>query len=1321
MGLVSYFKNLHYDNKLQKACKLLEGGCEKEAEEIYVSLLCKQAFAAGKLAAYYYSKTVKGDVKTDIAFFKKAVGIKEKCSGVYDAISYDSVLADFALHIRERAKATFEKSSFEDCFALVSALNSSHLGTNATKVLCSEARIHLLFKDIDSKKVGSDAFKPLVEELKYEWNICRKENRIKKSILDFCRKLVEAKRFLAANELLSIVLGNSSDTRCIDNAIQVISGNDPEATPFILRSVVSTYGKMIVLNGTNTIDETISLFDKCWSCSTDVAFVMDVLNSIQDVTSQNALVLHILAEHSNYLSNTQLKASFTKWVYESYEDENSLALLEKIGKLGYDVEEFYTDKVHILISSKSCDEKIPYLDYALNLFPKSKTIINNKLGCAQWYLDNNFNSKAVTEAESILQKCDKANLIKAHALCNMANEANAASIRVELLNQAKDTLRFYIGPEGEVVKLFIRDGIIKAAEQYFDEGDYDKAFAILRSLANEGEEQAAFILAKHHFIELNAVKDKRIRYDLSVAFSIELINFNLKTIGNSEDYQHIWDERISLQIEQSKNLEDEAAVNSLKELIDYIDKASFDKTLTESKKATVFKEIIRRKYLFARDLELVGKFSEASFQYREINSIEAKKAPTLSSLRFILCKLKSPNVEDFLDNKEKIYTLLRHSANAFNSEKKDIAYRFALILLKSGEDKEALSVLSEFLPEEETLRKACEYGEMIKAQAKLNDFNAKIEAVKDKTLSSDDTVFLINHVLEYAEAIKPVLNLSRSTLVKYRNNLKNYAIFKMFDEGRFDVAFEKMMKEHPDYLDDLTALRNIALLCLNIVEAKQISPVNFREVIAVWLTAIYQERLFVKSLDYTSWDDQYTFSLHDAYGHFNEDTIGDLPDNVNFIDTDDSNVVLIKDVQRALLDRFEAAISDNQHYHEFFTSQKEAMDALISLNLNEKCRLVAPFLAHKNDDVFQDISEALEQDRQQEYDNWEDVLSVGALYQMPQSIYTDYSNAKSYLSDCKKAVDNFVNAKALQAFTSEKVEFIKRFNKLNSALQSYCNSKVSAMSAKNKEDFNNNYNFFLIICSALKNSMLSYTFSNYVMQYVLGEVNGNSMTKSEAADIILSIFLLDKNNTRVKENLQTLFEMLAREDDTNSIQAVNTILSKLRTFTPSFYQSLKNEYDDAKIQKELNSIVDKINNKSMTEESALKRVYEIYNNNPNHTGICKILAQITSICIIKYIVEREYGYSSVQNILDALKANKSTEFRRHKAIFKKQHDEIWRQLPSNTQNLIIGSFMAPRGQSLNDNGLALKRGLEYMRFFGEFTLEDYNPLSMWFNDDDLPF
>ena len=157
------------------------------------------------------------------------------------------------------------------------------------------------------------------------------------------------------------------------------------------------------------------------------------------------------------------------------------------------------------------------------------------------------------------------------------------------------------------------------------------------------------------------------------------------------------------------------------------------------------------------------------------------------------------------------------------------------------------------------------------------------------------------------------------------------------------------------------------------------------------------------------------------------------------------------------------------------------------------------------------------------------------------------------------------------------------------------------------------------------------------MQCVVGQVNSNSMKKHEAADYILSILLLDKNNTRVKDNLTTLFEMLVRESSSESSRAVAKILEKLKSFDTTLYNQFNREYEQAKIDKELNDIVAKVNAETMSNSTALDKVYKMYSSNPNNSRICQNLAQLCNMCIMEYIVGQKSGSSSVERILNSLK------------------------------------------------------------------------------------
>ena len=1307
MGIISYFQNLYYDNKLEKAGRLLSEGRYSEAEDMYISLVDKHPFAATKLAEYYLSLSSSVDVRRDISLYKQTVDLKNKGINVYDAPSFDAILMSYVKHLRERSIICFEQGSFNDCVSLTSVLKETKFASEDVVILCAEAKIKLLFERITVTKVTSDSFYSLIEAFKGEWAICKARIRAKESTLQFCKQLEASKRYYASNLLLCIILNNSFDPQCLDNAVYIVKGNDSEATPNILKTVVSSYGKQIILRKDVSANDAVSIFMSCWEVSSDDVVVMDVLQSVKDSFLRDALINVIFKKHESYLSLPNLFNNFNKWLYDAFDSVESLKLLEKVHRLGYDVESYYTQKAHSWTSKMPYEDRLPFLDHVQRLFPDSSLMIEDKLSCAQHFLDNNDNEKAITVSDSIIGNCESAKLVKAQAFCNLASEEQDIDRRIEKLNQAQSSISSYSGSEKKAILTRIIDAFVLAAQSYYSGGDIDKSYTLLLGLAQKGYEKAAFAIANLRLHEVKVEKSIEEKLNKAIDAIGELRRFGISSIVKNPDYQNLWDEKIHLQIEKCKNFDNQSAVKHLESLIHEIDNAGFDATLIKEKRSIVLKQLIERKYLIARELELANDLSNASNLYKEINVLEAKRTPTLSAIRFIICKLKMQNNSDVLEHRERIYTILRKAAAAYKSEKDDIAYRFALILLKSGEDQEALSVLTEFLPNEDYLKKACEQGGIIKALAKLDDFNNKLESVKNKTLSSDDAVFFINHILEYAEIIRPVLDLPRTTLSKYRNTLKNYAIYKLFDEERYDIAFEKMIKEHKDFLDDYTALRNIALICLNMAESKQMTTANFKDVISIWLTAIYQEKLFVKSLDYTSWDDSYTFSLYEAYGHFNEDSMGALPNNVNFDDSDDDNIVFIKDVQRALLDRFEAAISDNQQYHEFFTSQKDAMDSFIALNLDEKCRLVAPYLAHKDEGLFQDISEALEEDRKQEYDNWEDLLSVGAIYQMPQAIYTDYNKAKSYSENCISAIDSLNSNDVKQAFLVSKIELIKRFKKLYSALKSYSNSKVSALSAKDKSVFKNNYSFYLVVCSSLKDTTLSFVFSNYVMQYVVGEVNSNSMKKSSAADYILSIFILDKNNTRVKENLKTLFEMLARDNSIDSSRAVTKILDQIRTIDAPLYNQLNKEKEQAKVDKELGDIVEKLTKtKSLSESAALQKLYSLYSSNPNNDAVCEILSQLCVVCIRKYIIDQEYGGSSVKTILEKLKNNMSSTFRGHRGHLKDAYYSFWNQIPADAKLALQG--YNPNA-SLTSHGRAIKEGLDYFKSLG--GVSDSNSLT----------
>lgn len=1296
MGLVSYIKDLYYNSRLNKADNLLSEGRVTDAENIFTSILDKHPLAVAKFADYLYSTSKSANVSKIVSLFERVIALERKGGQVYDANAYNTILSRFADDMVNKAQKNFALSKYEDCSTLLTAINRTKCRTNATTDLCCESDTNIIVQKIDSTKFTNKDFLSLIDDLKKLWERGQRIPQVKETILKFCEKLKNGKRYYVAATILSIILGDKYHKDCLRNIAFVVSGDDSEINPKVISDVVANYGKELVLHNEQSLTESVSIFDKCWQRSSSITFVLGSLDGA-GADLQEALLSHVILYHQAYLSNSDLLSSITKWISDNCGLTESIDLYEKVLNAGYNVENFYVDKVHKLSETLAYDERVKLFNKALAFYPKSAILLDDTLYCAKWYESQGYNAEAIKICDVIISNCKKAKVVKAKALCNIANKESDIDKRVQYIAQASSVLANSKEAGASEVNAYIQQSYLDSAEQYYTAGRVEDCYAILDSLVKLGNKKAVSSMVNHYLSEVKSCSDNNERFKKVVDVIDKINTYKIPNIASVTEYCMLWSEKINLCIELNKSTDHSTAVSVYQRLLDDINAICFDDAFASEHQDILRKQIIERKYIVARELEKSNNLKDAALTYKEINGIENKRVPTLSALRFILCKLKSQGPDEILQHKAKIYSLLKNAAKAYKAEKDDIAYRFALSLLKAGEDAEALSVLSEYLPNEVNLKKACEQGAMIKAQAKLEDFNRKLEAVKNNSLSADDAIYFINHMLEYAEVIKPVLDLPRAKLSKYRAKLKNYAIFKLFNEGKYNVAFEKMIKEHPDYLEDLTVLRNIAVVCLNMAESNQLNSKNYQEVISAWLTAIYQERLFVKSLDYTSWDNQFKFTLQNAYGHYDEFAFENLPDNVNFDDPEENVIVSIREVQRILLDRFEASISESQTYHGFFTAQKDAMDALINLNLDEKCTMVAPFLASKNEDIYEEIADAFNKELEGQYGNWEEALAVGVRYELEDPIYEEYSVAKELFDKFKSALTNKNNSRI---FTTNNVAKIKKFGNMYSALISFVGSNVSALKSDQRTAFKSNFDFYNAVCLSIGDRTISFSFSNYVMQYIVGEVNNNRMKHAEASKYILSIYTLDPTNARVKENLTTLFEMLARDKSADAVAAVNSILGKVQTVDSAFYRKLNAEYTEAKIDKELNEIVDKVNGNSMSAAQALSKVYSIYENNSNNERVCENLVQLCDMCIMKYIIQQEYGGSTVAGILDRIYNNMSSEFKNRRGKFAQSYNAIWGQLPSDAKLTIQG--FNPNA-TLNDSGRALKKGLEYYKKFGGVT------------------
>lgn len=1043
-------------------------------------------------------------------------------------------------------------------------------------------------------------------------------------------------------------------------------------------------------------DKALSLFDHSLDSIKNPCMLQDAVALVKDDGFKTMLANHIIASHTRYLSS-HLYNFLCDWIYNAFDLCQSIELFNKIHHLGYDVEVLYVRKVHQAQQEVSNDVWCGYLITLHDLYRTSAQVQEDMLTCAELYQNQKNYDAVIKVTDLILADTDRAKCLHAAALKGLASIEFDLDKKIDLLDSALLILELLSGAMVDDIRESIFLIYHQAARVLYSNGLRKRSCEVLHFLVGKGYKEALYSLAEYRSAEVASLVDAEQKLK-AVSDAIEELSQygQLDSLIPYRCYYDLWNAKANAVVSLSKDLDDYQADLTLEQLVLELKSKVWKSKSDESNICeNAVCELIERKYRIAYEKERRADNSAISV-YESILSYEGNKE-SAALYRLNICRLKFSDKLEVLRYYGEINGVLDRTICNFPDLMKDLAYRYVLLLLYDHDDKTSLSIISKFFPSDQHLLDACKHVSLLNAIARLDDFNEKLDLVREAKLSSDETISFIKGLHEYSEVIKPVVEMKGGTLSKYRSRLNAYLIYILFQEGKFADAFERLIKERSDYLDDLDALRNIALLCLNMAESQQITPTNFKEVISVWLTAIYQERLFVKSLDYTAWDNQYDFSLKDAFGHFSEETIGELPENVNFNDFEDGSIVSIKEVQRILLDRFVAAISDNHDYNLFFNEQKDAMDAFCALKLEKVCRIVAPFLSHRDELIFNNIYEALENERRKCQYKSEDILSVGVSYGLSHPAYLRYAQAKECYASCIAAVDSRVYRQVVSSYESSKIDLINEFEKMRGTLISYLSNKVSSLSETAAEDFDANFMLYLPVCQGLRNHTVSFVFSSYVMQNVVREVNGDAMSKSNASTIILSLYKLDATNDRVRDNLTTLFEMLCCESSEENNKAVDEIFKVTKALDFEYFMCLALKHEELTISVKLNKVVQDVNENRISELKALELIYEIYVANPNNDKVCKNLVQISDICIMKYVINQSSGRYGAIKILDLLVDNMSETFKRHSSVLEQSYDRVWNQLSLDAHfNLLYSSY------NLNDAGKALNRGLGFYSNLGGF-------------------
>lgn len=794
---------------------------------------------------------------------------------------------------------------------------------------------------------------------------------------------------------------------------------------------------------------------------------------------------------------------------------------------------------------------------------------------------------------------------------------------------------------------------------------------------------------------------------------------------NSDIIIGLWDSLFQAELTKALEMTYEDSTSHLQKLCTYVSENCYADKEKELLK-NINSELVVIHKTEGYKQEGVGNIDKAISSYNRLSSIGDVRTKTWAKIRTTICQLKkgtSLNEEDVL----KVLSYV-----GFAKEKKDLSYRYCIWLIKNTSAKNALDFIKEHLPNEDELIDICNNEYIVEAEASLAELNASIEDMTTGKMSLSDATKLASKIDSYDATISPYLENVHSKIISLKESIQSYILSKSFEEGDYKLAL-KLLKDTGVswFLDDIY-LRNVAIACLGIAENGLLNKLNYKEVISYWLTAVYRDQLFVQSLDYTSWDDSYTFTLDNSMGGSKDESFDTLPDNVNFDEAIEGSVISICEVQQSLLGRFEAAIESlDNFYRQFYDTQKDAMDSLVKLNLDHPCMIAAPYLANNTRKCINEIKGTLDY----EYDNYgnENILKVGLMYNLTSGVYGDYKTATTAIDDCSKAILTKSVVQVNSAFCDSAIDSIREFPDLYSSFVVNLQNALTSL-IKDEADYKTVMSLFIPICRLINDSTIAYMFGNHINQCVVGELNDEKLDLATGLEDMVSVYEVAKNCSRLKDNIGNVIEALigkyVTEEKSTDLSTLKTVLSKTgREFEPNVEKTLteqvvmvavisdhldsikglatisanseslrlrlshiKDEAEEASINLQLSQIVDKVNNNKILYYSALQKVYSLYKVHQNNKRVCENLCTLVGMCIREYVIPDKVGKSTVMTIFDKLKYNKSTTYKSCASSLREERENILGSLPYEARRLLTGG--TAYGSTLNAEGIRLKNALQ---------------------------
>lgn len=705
------------------------------------------------------------------------------------------------------------------------------------------------------------------------------------------------------------------------------------------------------------------------------------------------------------------------------------------------------------------------------------------------------------------------------------------------------------------------------AQNLFNAQNYNDAIDILNAIF-EKHVDAPVKLAecKLKLGQQSSGKSEKIKYFNEVTALRKKIS-NSASVRKFESIEAIaLFEIAKIQYEEAKG-----DIDKLNQNIKFIDTANKKGCETDfaSLKKNHFYYLADSHFKKATEKEKSNKLTDAIQQYNTAKDYAEKsdnKAIQYNSVaRITICQLKR-NDKINLNNVSEI-------GNSDKNFQRELYYRYAIQLLKNKEFSEAEKIITSHLnfqsSEIDKLNEILRAEKNNNAVKRVEEINTSIEKLYRNSLSTEELKALYESLDTTANEVKVFDEQLSERISAIKPTLFNRLLTHYISAEQYGNAIT-IIHKFPKFWESPELLKNLGICCYGYTAKGLLTERNYQIVISGWLTSVFSDKVVLKSLDDTTWDDNYTFSLAEAIGS-NYSQHDEIPDNVNYDEISETNIS-IGATQKELLQQFEAIIHKeiqdsnlSKLVNDFYDKEKEAIEKIISI-IENNIFFATPYFAKQyglNDIIIKELD-----NNYLNYSN-EEALEAGIPYikKSNTSIVYQYLLANDLVDRVIFAINNENTIAIKNLNTKENKQLIEKFDRINELVE---DKLFNAISKKISEDSENEKLISLMeecILFSVQNEKLKHQFSNYVANYCISKVNENEMDNFKALSLMKRAYLRSPNNPRIVKNFITLIRfnlMDILNDRTRKTIEVYNILDWVKNNMSQTYKQNSSELSKAR-------------------------------------------------------------------------------------------------------------------------------------------------------------